>query len=196
MVITTVLKTKVEGVEFSKSTMQTRLMELVTESSPVITAEAPNPTVTTEAAPPTKMTGEKSKEPTIPTPTAAERNPAEGKSEVAKEKTALEDTETALVFIHEQNRKKLQRCETTEQQVPETFPKVGALLTNDDDAPTGRAFPIGPIPEDTKKKESDPESNNPCSSPKQRFMEPPDKLPMPNTACDKMVLCGQPFRTR
>jgi HSP90 family molecular chaperone len=27
-------------------------------------------------------------------------------------------------------------------------------------------------------------------------MEPPDKLPMPDTACDKMVLCAQPFRTR
>jgi hypothetical protein len=50
--------------------------------------------------------------------------------------------------------------------------------------------------EDTKKRESDPESDNPCSSPKQRFMEPPDKLPKPDTACGKMVLCAQLFRTR
>jgi hypothetical protein len=91
-VVTTELKTKVERVEFRKSTTQTRLMKLVTESSPVIAAGAPNPTVTTEAAPPTKVTGETSKEPTIPTPTAAERNPAEDKSEVAKEKIARRTT--------------------------------------------------------------------------------------------------------
>jgi hypothetical protein len=27
-------------------------------------------------------------------------------------------------------------------------------------------------------------------------MEPPDELPMPNTACNKMILCVQPIRTR
>ena len=50
--------------------------------------------------------------------------------------------------------------------------------------------------EDTKKIESDPESEKTCSNPKQRFMEPPDKLPMPDTACGKMVLSAQLFRTR
>ena len=43
--------------------------------------------------------------------------------------------------------------------------------------------------EDVTKGECDPESGNPCSSPRQRFMEPPDKLPMPATATNKMILC-------
>jgi hypothetical protein len=56
--------------------------------------------------------------------------------------------------------------------------------------------PLEVAREGTKKKECDPESDNPCSIPKQRFMEPPDELPMPNTACNKMVLCVQLIRTR
>ena len=93
-VVTTELKTKVKGVEFSKSTTRTRLMKLETESSPVITAEAPDPTVTTEAAPPTEVTSEASKEPTIITPTAAEKNPAEEISEGDNEEATDEPMET------------------------------------------------------------------------------------------------------
>jgi hypothetical protein len=188
-------------IEFSKSTTQTRMMKLETEYSPVITAEAPDPTVTTEAAPPTKVTSEASKEPSILTPTAAEENPAEEISEEAKEEaadepmetftkpvvddtpttetptppvateaspaldpggdnTALEDIETTLVVISEQNRKTTKKApikvrDNQAAQVPETFSKVGALLTDDDDAFTGRASPInpdpiGPMSDDTK----------------------------------------------
>ena len=61
-IVTTVLKTKVKGAEFSKSTTQTKLVKLETESSTVITAEPPDPNVTTDAAPPTEVTSKASKE--------------------------------------------------------------------------------------------------------------------------------------
>ena len=118
------------GVEISKSTTQTRLVKLVTESSTVITAEPPDPDVTTDAAHPTKVTSVASLEPTALTPTAAEEHPAEDKSEEAEEEATdetvmkdtptidthtppaateasptLEDSVTTFVVIPEQNRK-------------------------------------------------------------------------------------------
>jgi hypothetical protein len=50
--------------------------------------------------------------------------------------------------------------------------------------------------EDVTKGERDPESNKPCSSPRPRFVEPPDKRPMPAMASNKNVLRVQPIRTR
>jgi hypothetical protein len=78
-VATTELKTKVKGMEFSESTT----------SSPMITAEPPEPNVTTDAAPSTEVTSEASKDLTTLTPTAAEENPAVDKSEVAKEEDKM-----------------------------------------------------------------------------------------------------------
>ena len=131
-----------------------------------------------------------------------------------------------LVVIPEQNRKSTKNNQAA--QVQETFSKMGAFLTVDDDTFTGRAFPfhpdhIGPVSDDTKvpdmpgttsgavnepevvepcanaalasmpsyeaskmarpepdppevaregtKGECDPESDNPCSSSRQRFVE-------------------------
>ena len=91
-VVTTKLK-KVQGEEFSKSTTQTRLVELETKSSPMIATEAPDNNVTAEAAPPIEVTSEASREPTALTPTAAEENPAEEQSEEAKEEAANEPME-------------------------------------------------------------------------------------------------------
>ena len=172
----------------------------------------------------------------------------------------MEDIEATLVVIPEQNRKRTKKTpikvrENRAAQVPETFPKGGALQTDDDDASTGRAFlinpdTIGPMLADTKEPnrpgaatgavnkpkaiehcanaaqakmtsykvskmarpeavppECNPESDNPCSSSRQRFVEPTDKLPMTATAWDrihifagmasnKMVQSVQPFRTR
>ena len=293
--------TKVQEEEFIKSTMLTRLMVLGTKSPPMFTTEPPDPNVTTDAAPPTEVTSEASMETTL-TPTAAEKNPAEDKSEEAEEeaadgpmdtftkpvaedtpandtppphvateaspilepgghKPALKDIVTTYVVIPEQNRKTTKNNQAA--QVQETFSKVAASLTDDDDAFT-RAFPfntdpIRPMSDETKvpnmsetaagavnkpkviepcanaaqanmtsheastmarpetdppevaregtKDEGDPESDNPCSSSRQRFVEPTDKLPMTATAWDKihvfagmasnkMVQCVKPFRMR
>jgi hypothetical protein len=80
---------KVQEEEFIKSTMLTRLMVLDTKSPPMITAEPPDPNVTTDAAPPTKVTSKASMETTL-TPTTAKKNPAEEKSEKAKEEAVDE----------------------------------------------------------------------------------------------------------
>jgi hypothetical protein len=284
-VVTTKLK-KVKGEEFSKSTTQTRMMELEPESSPMIGTEAPDNDVTAEAAPPIEVTSEASREPTALTPAAAEENPAEDKSEEAKEdaaddpmetftkpvvedtqatdnptspaateasptlepggnKTALEDIVTTLMVIPK-NRKSTKKAPLKVQnnqiaQVQVTFSKVAGLLTDYDDAFTGRAFPfnpetIGPMtgtvnkpkvvepganaaqdnmtsneaskmarpgadpPEvaregtkegDVTKGECDPESDNHCSSSRHRVVEPPDKLPMTATACDKIHIFAE-----
>jgi hypothetical protein len=45
--------------------------------------------------------------------------------------------------------------------------------------------------EDVTKDEYDPESDNPCSISRRRFMEPPDKLPMTTTACDKINIFAE-----
>jgi hypothetical protein len=84
---------KVQEEEFYKSTMLTRLMVLDTKSSPM-TTEPPDPNVTTDPAPPTEVTSEASMETTL-TPTAAEKNPAEDKSEAAKEEAVDEPMETS-----------------------------------------------------------------------------------------------------
>ena len=88
-VATAELKTKVEGMEFSESTTQTRLVMLDIKSSPMIT-EPPEPNVTTDAAPSTEVTSGAFKDLTTLTPTAAEENPAVDKSEEAKEEDAAE----------------------------------------------------------------------------------------------------------
>ena len=184
-VATTELKTKVKEMEFNESTTQTRLVMLDIKSSPMITAEPPEPNVTTDAAPSTEVTSEASKDLTTLTPTAAEENPAVDKSEEAKEeetdkpietpatgtptppaateasptfepggnKTASVDIVPTLVVIPEQNRKSTKNNQAA--QVQETFSKMGAFLTVDDDTFTGRAFPfhpdhIGPVSDDTK----------------------------------------------
>jgi hypothetical protein len=147
-------KTKVTGVEISKSTTQTRLVKLVTESSTALT------------------------------PTAAEENPAEDKSEEVEEEATdepmetftkpvmedipatdtptppaateasqtLEDIVTTFVVIPEQNRKATKKAPLRVQnnqaaQFQVTFSKMATLLGADDDAFTGRAFPINPDPE-------------------------------------------------
>jgi hypothetical protein len=46
------------------------------------------------------------------------------------------------------------------------------------------------------KGECDPESNFPSSGSRQRFVKPPDKLPLPTTASDRRVQCAQPIKTR
>jgi hypothetical protein len=45
--------------------------------------------------------------------------------------------------------------------------------------------------EDMTKGECDPESDNHCSSSRQRFVEPPDKLPMTAMACDKIHIFAE-----
>ena len=50
--------------------------------------------------------------------------------------------------------------------------------------------------EDVTKGECDPESDKPCSSPRRRFMEHPDKRPIPPMASNKNVLRVQPIRKR
>jgi hypothetical protein len=45
--------------------------------------------------------------------------------------------------------------------------------------------------EDVTKSECDPESDNPCSSSRRRFMEPMDKLQMTTTACDKINIFAE-----
>jgi hypothetical protein len=208
---------KVDRVEFSKSTTQTRLMKLVTESSPMITAEAPDPTVTTKAAPLTKVINEASKEP--------------GGNTIA-----LEDIVTTLMVIPK-NRKSTKKAPLKVQnnqvaQVQVTLSEVAVTVTDDDDAFTGRAFPINPdtigpmsaagavnkpkivepgantaqanmtsyeaskmarpgadppeVAREGTEDEDDQESDNYCSSSKQRVVEPPDKLPMTTMASDKI----------
>jgi hypothetical protein len=205
--VTTELKTEGEGVEFSKSTTQTRLMELVAESSPVIAAEAPDPTVNTETSPMLEPGGHK---------------------------PAAKDIVTTHVVIQEQNRKIPNNNNNQAAQVQGTHDsKIGASLTDDNNAFTERAFPCNPdstrpMSDDTKvhnmpkviepcanaaqasmpgyeastmarpepdppevaredtKCVCDPNSDNPYSSSRQRFVEPTDKLPMTATAWDKI----------
>jgi hypothetical protein len=78
---------KVQEEEFIKSTMLTRLMVLDTKSPTMITAEPPDTNVTTDAALLTEVTSEASMETTL-TPTTAEKNPAEDKSEEDEEEAA------------------------------------------------------------------------------------------------------------
>ena len=213
-VATTELKTKVKEMEFNESTTQTRLVMLDIKSSPMITAEPPEPNVTTDAAPSTEVTSEASKDLTTLTPTAAEENPAVDKSEEAKEeetdepietpatgtptppaateasptfepggnKTASVDIVPTLVVIPEQNRKSTKNNQAA--QVQETFSKMGAFLTVDDDTFTGRAFPfhpdhIGPASDDTKVPDmpgttagaiNEPEVAEPCANDAQASM--------------------------
>jgi hypothetical protein len=251
-VVATELKTKVE---FSKSTTQTRLMKLVAGSSPMITAEATDPTVNTEAAPLTEVTKEEVvDEPmeaftkpvvedtpatdTPPPPIATETSPM---LEPGGHKPALKDIVTTSAVITEQNRKITKNNQAA--QVQETYSKVGASLTDDNNAFSERAFPFNPDPirpmsDDTKvsnmpktaaeavnkpkvvepcanaalasmpsyeastmarpetdppevaregtKSECDPESDNPHSSSRQRFVGPTDKLTMTATAWYKV----------
>jgi hypothetical protein len=190
--VTTKLK-KVQEEEFNKSTMLTRLMVLDTKSSPMETFTKPavEDTPATDNSPP---------------PAATETSPT---LEPGGHKPALKDIMTTFVVFPEQNRKTTKNNHAAQVQV--TFSKVGALLTDDDDAFTVRAFTfnpdlIGPISDDTKS-ERDPESDNPYSSSRHRFVEPMDKLPMTATAWDKihifagmasnkMVQCVKPFRMR
>ena len=141
-------------------------MVLDTKSTPMITTEPPDPNVTTDAAPPKEVTSEASMETTF----TAEKNPAEDKSEEDEEeaadgpmetftKPAADDTPPPYVateashilepggpkpalVVPEQNRKTTKNNQAA--QVQETFPKVGASLTNDDDAFTERASPCKP----------------------------------------------------
>jgi hypothetical protein len=150
--VTTKLK-KVQEDEFIKSTMLTRMMVL-DKPSPMTTAEPLDPNVTTDAAPPTKVISEASMETTL-TPTAAKRNPAGDKSEEAKEEPDSKDIVTTHVVTQEQNRKIPNNNNNQAAQVQGTHSKIGASLTDDDDAFTERAVPfdpdpIGPICDDTK----------------------------------------------
>jgi hypothetical protein len=96
----TELTDKVKEVEFSQSTTQARLTELETESSSVVTAEAPEPTVTTETAPPTELTSTASKEQAATTQTVTGEKPAEDKSEEAQEETADEPRGTVAKAVN------------------------------------------------------------------------------------------------
>ena len=97
---TTELKAKVKEAEFSQSTMQTRLTELETKSTSVVTDEAQEPTVAAETAPPMEVTSAASKEPAAPTPTVTEEKPAEDKSEVTQEEAADEPMGTAAKDVN------------------------------------------------------------------------------------------------
>jgi hypothetical protein len=162
---------KVQEEELIKSTMLTRLMVLDTKSSPMINTDPPDLNVTTNTAPPTEVTSEASMEttltPTAAEKTPAEDKSEEAEEEAADEpmrtftKPVIEDTpandtppphvateashilepggpKPALV-VQEQNRKTTKNNQAA--QVQETFSKVGASLTNDDDAFTERASP-------------------------------------------------------
>jgi hypothetical protein len=110
---------------------------------------------------------------TPPPPIATEASPL---LEPGGHKPALKDVVTTHVVIPEQNRKPTKNNQAA--QIQETYSKVGASLTDNDDAFTERAFPfnpdpIGPTSDDTKG-ECDPER------------EPTDKLYMTTTAWDKI----------
>ena len=176
------------------------------------------------------------------TPTADKKNPAEDKSEEAKEEEAVDepmetftkpmvedttatdtlpppvtpetspilepgghkpaskDIVTTHVVIQEQNRKIPNNNNNNHAaQVQGTHSKIGASLTDDDDAFTERAVPFEPDPPEVTREDTkcvcDPES------------EPTDKLYMTATAWDKIhvladmasnekIQCVQPFRMR
>ena len=63
-------------------------------------------------------------------------------TEASQHRPAFKDVVTAHLVIPEQNRKPTKNNQAA--QVQETFPKVGASLTNDDDAFTERASPCKP----------------------------------------------------
>jgi hypothetical protein len=87
---------------------------------------------------------------TPPPPIAAKASPI---LEPGGHKPGFKDVVTTHVVTPEQNRKPTKNNQAA--QVQETYSKVGASLTDDDDAFTERAFPfnpdpIGPISDDTK----------------------------------------------
>jgi hypothetical protein len=168
--VTTKLK-KVQEEEFSKSTMLTRLMVLDTKSSPMatFTKSAVEDTPATDTPPP---------------PAATEASPT---LEPGGHKPALKDIVTTFVVFPEQNRKTTKNNQAAQVQV--TYSKVGASLTDDDDAFTERAFtfnpdPIGPTSDDTKVPNVPETAAGAVNKPK--FVEPTDKLPMTATAWDKI----------
>ena len=133
---------------------------------------------------------------TPPAPVATEANTI---LEPGEQKPALKDVVTTHVVVPEQNRKTTKNNQAA--QVQTTYSKVGAPLTDDDDAVTEGASPFNQNP---ARPETDPPD---VASSRHRFVEPTDKLPMTTMAWDKilifadmasnkMIQCVQPFRMR
>jgi hypothetical protein len=95
----------------------------------------------------------------------------------------VKEIEPAIMVITEQNmmesnKTPLKVADNLAAQVPKTFSQVGQLLTDDDDAITGRTFPVNPdtiglmsdgtkapnMPEATAKTVDKPKSVEPCAN--------------------------------
>jgi hypothetical protein len=119
--------------------------------TPIAVEEPPTPTDVVEDAP-TPAVDEGMTEEAKEVAVAERKNTEAGPTlEPGGTRAALEDVETTIVIIPEQNMKRYKRAPITVQdnqaaQVPETLSKMGPLLTDDDNALAGRAFPVNTDP--------------------------------------------------